>query len=288
VKAKLKMNEIFQQKIFTLNCKGKLLTLEKPVVMGVVNFTPDSFFEGSRMTDEKIYLSRVEQMLKDGATIIDIGGQSTRPNAELISAEEELKRVIIPLQNLKKEFPDSIFSIDTFYAKVAQEAVFNGASMLNDISNGSIDSRMLATVADLQVPYVLMHSKGTPQNMQQMSDYENVSNEVFEFFKQKIDELKQLKIQDVIIDVGFGFAKTIEQNFELMKNISDFKVFEKPMMVGVSRKSMIWKTLKTTPEKSLNGTTALNMFALKQGAKILRVHDVKEAIETIELFYHLQ
>ena len=267
----------------TFNCRGRLLVIEKPIVMGILNITPDSFFEGSRAMDEKLILLQTEKMLAEGATIIDVGGQSTRPNAELILADEELKRVVKPIEKIKKEFPNCFISVDTFYAKVAHDAVLAGADIVNDISNGSMDEQLLATVADLKVPYILMHSKGTPENMQQHSVYENLAEDIFKFFTQKIHQLNQLGIHDLILDIGFGFAKTIEQNFELLQHLDEFKILQKPLMVGISRKSMIWKILNTTPENSLNGTTVLNTIALQKGASILRVHDVKAAVEAIKL-----
>ncbi len=268
---------------FTLNCNGKLLLIEKPIVMGIINITNDSFYEGSRTSDEKKYLLLAEQQLKDGATIIDIGAQSTRPNAELIDEETELKRVMPAIRNLVDRFPEAIFSIDTFYAKVAHETVQSGVSIINDISAGQIDKNMLPMVSRLKVPYILMHSRGTPQTMQHQTDYSDVTQEVFHFLAQQLNRLQQLNIHDVIIDVGFGFAKTIEQNFELLKKLDQFKLFEKPLMVGLSRKSMIQKKLQITAENALNGTTVLNTIALQKGVNILRVHDVKEAMQTIEL-----
>ncbi len=277
------MQNSFDKKTFTLNCKGNLLTIKKPIVMGIVNVTPDSFFEESRINNKTDYLEKAAQMLADGATIIDIGGQSTRPNATLIDEETELKRVMPFIEKLIKKFPATLFSIDTFYSKVAHEAVQTGASIINDISGGAIDKKMWRTAADLKVPYILMHSRGMPQNMQQQTNYDNVTKEVFDFFVHKINDLQQHKIHDVIIDVGFGFAKTIEQNFELLNQLENFQLLEKVMLIGLSRKSMIWKTLKITADESLNGTTILNTIALQKGAKILRVHDVKEAIQAIQL-----
>jgi dihydropteroate synthase len=257
--------------------------IDTPIAMGIINITPDSFFEGSRITDEKAYLNKAEQMLQDGATIIDIGAQSTRPNATLIDEATELKRVLPVIINLVNKFPSAIFSIDTFYAKVAAEAVQAGASIVNDISAGQIDKAMWVTVADLKVPYVLMHNRGTPQTMQQQSNYNNVTKDVFNFFLHQLAELQQMNIQDVIIDLGFGFAKTIEQNFELLGKAEQFKLFKKPLLTGLSRKSIIWKTLNISPNEALNGTTVLNTIALQKGTSILRVHDVKEAMETIRL-----
>ncbi len=271
----------------TFNCRGRLLCIEKPVVMGIVNITPDSFYVQSRCQNEKELLKMVEHMLLEGATIIDVGGQSTRPNAELISEEEELKRVINSVEIICKTFPEAFVSIDTFYAKVAREAVLAGAAMINDISGGAMDEAMWVTVADLQVPYILMHNKGTPQNRQQQSVYENITHDLLKYFLEKIDALKNLGVHDIIIDPGFGFAKTTAQNFHLLHELESLKVLQKPLLVGLSRKSMIWKTLQTTSEESLNGTSVLNTIALMKGASILRVHDVKTAVEAVNLIEQL-
>ena len=270
--------------MFTLNCKGRLLVIDKPLVMGIINATPDSFYSGSRFNEVDQILSIAERMLADGADILDIGGQSTRPGSEQISAEEEIKRVIPAIEIITKRFPETFISIDTYYSKVVKEAVDAGASIVNDISAGSIDNKMFETVANLKVPYVLMHMKGTPQNMQQNAVYENVTREVLDFFIAKTSELKPAGITDVIIDPGFGFAKNIEQNFELLKNLSVFKILDKPILLGISRKSTIYKTLGKTADEALNGTTVLNTIGLMNGASILRVHDVREAKETVTLF----
>lgn len=270
--------------MFTLNCKGRLIVVDKPLVMGIINATPDSFYDGSRFNDTDKILVQAEKMLSDGADIIDIGGQSTRPGSELISADEELKRVVPAIKAIADKFPSTFISIDTFYSKVAAAAVDAGASIVNDISAGSIDNKMIETVAGLKVPYILMHMKGTPQTMQQNAVYENVTREVLDFFISKTHELKNAGIVDIIIDPGFGFAKTIDHNFELLKNLSVFKMLEKPVMLGISRKSTIYKTLDITAEEALNGTTVLNTIGLLNGASILRVHDVKEAKEAVTLF----
>ena len=270
--------------MFTLNCKGRLLVVDKPLVMGIINVTPDSFYSGSRHQETDAILKRAEQMLKDGATILDIGGQSTRPGSEKLSADEELKRVIAPLEAINKNFPEAFISIDTYYSIVATRAVEAGAVIINDISAGSIDSAMIVTVARLNVPYVLMHMKGIPQTMQQQPHYENVTKEVLDFFIQKVDELHNSGITDVIVDPGFGFGKTITHNFELLRNLSVFSMLHCPVMLGISRKSTIYKTLAITADDSLNGTTVLNTIGLMNGASILRVHDVKEAMETVKLF----
>ena len=270
--------------MFTLNCKGRLLLVEKPLVMGIINITPDSFYAGSRFQDKETILRQAEQMLKDGATILDIGGQSSRPDSERISAEEELKRVIEPVRAIHKNFPGTFISIDTFYSSVATEAVAAGACMVNDISAGSIDNDMINVVATLQVPYVLMHMRGTPQNMQLHPKYDDVTKEVFEFFKLKIEELHKAGIRDIIIDPGFGFGKTISNNFELLRNFSLFNTLDCPVLLGVSRKSSIYKTLGISADEALNGTTVLNTIGLINGANILRVHDVKEAVEAVKLY----
>ena len=270
--------------MFTLNCKGRLLVIDKPLVMGIINATPDSFFGGSRFDGVDEIVTEAEKMLNDGADIIDIGGQSTRPGSELIAADEEIKRVIPAIQAILDKFPGAIISIDTFYSKVAVAAVDAGAIIVNDISAGSMDNKMIETVAELKVPYVLMHTKGTPQTMQQNAVYENVTRDILDFFIAKTHELKKAGIIDIIIDPGFGFAKTIDQNFELLKNLSVFRMLDKAIMLGISRKSTIYKTLGVSADDALNGTSVLNTIGLMNGASILRVHDVKEAKEAVKLF----
>ena len=270
--------------MFTLNCKGRLLVIDKPLVMGIINATPDSFFGGSRFNGVDEIVAEAEKMLNDGADIIDIGGQSTRPGSELISADEEIERVVPAIKAIANKFPEAFISIDTFYSKVAIAAVDAGATIVNDISAGSMDNKMIETVAELKVPYILMHMKGTPQTMQQNAVYENVTREVLDFFISKTHELKKAGIVDIIIDPGFGFAKTIDQNFELLKNLSVFKMLDKAIMLGISRKSTIYKTLGVNADEALNGTSVLNTIGLMNGASILRVHDVKEAKEAVKLF----
>jgi len=270
--------------MFTLNCKGRILVIDKPIVMGIINATPDSFFGGSRFNGVDEIVAKAEKMLNDGAGILDIGGQSTRPGSELISADEEIERVIPAIKAITKKRPEAFISIDTFYSKVAKAAVDAGASIVNDISAGSMDNKMIATVAELKVPYILMHMKGTPQTMQQNAIYENVTLEVLDHFISKTHELQKAGIVDIIIDPGFGFAKTIDQNFELLKNLSAFKMLDKAIMLGISRKSTIYKTLGVNADEALNGTTVLNTIGLMNGASILRVHDVKEAKEAIKLY----
>lgn len=270
--------------MFTLNCKGRLLKVDKPLVMGIINVTPDSFYKDSRFTGTDAILKQSEQMLKDGATILDIGGQSTRPDSERISPEEELKRVVDPIIAIHKKFPEAFISVDTFYSSVAREAAAAGACIINDISTGKMDNEMIKTVAGLQTPYVLMHMKGEPQTMQKQAIYNDVTKEVLDFFISKRLELFKAGIQDVIIDPGFGFGKTISHNFELLHNLSVFKMLNSPILLGVSRKSSIYKTLGITANEALNGTTVLNTIGLMNGANILRVHDVKEAVELVKLF----
>jgi dihydropteroate synthase len=270
--------------MFTLNCNGKLLTINDPLVMGIINVTPDSFYAGSRFIEEKNILQHVEKMIREEVDIVDIGGQSTKPHAQLLSADEELKRIIDAISSLHKNFPELIISVDTFHSQVAKESVAAGASIINDISGGNFDNEMFATVAKLKVPYVCMHIKGTPQTMQQKPEYENVTKEILDFFIERIDACKKAGINDIIIDPGFGFGKNSRHNFELLKNIPVFKMLERPVMAGLSRKSTIYKTLGVTAEEALNGTTVLHTMALMNGANILRAHDVKEAKEAIRLF----
>ena len=270
--------------MFTLNCKGKLLVIDKPLVMGIINITSDSFYEGSRSQTVESILSQATKMIGEGADIIDIGGQSTRPGSERISVKEELQRVLSAIETILKNFPETIISVDTYQAIVAEECVRSGAAIINDISAGNMDSEMISTVAKLKVPYICMHMKGTPQDMQEHPSYENVTKEVLDFFIQKTDECRRAGINDVIIDPGFGFGKTISHNFTLLKELSAFKMLEKPIMAGLSRKSTIYKTLGINTNEALNGTTVLNTLALQNGANILRVHDVKEAKEVVKLY----
>lgn len=274
---------VFQGKT-SLNCGGKLLDLSKPITMGIINATPDSFFDGGLTNSVEMAHKQAEKMLQDGASILDIGGQSSRPGAEQLKAEEELKRILPIVQEIKKSFPDSILSIDTFHSSVAKECVEAGANIINDISSGEIDNNMLPTVSKLQVPYFLMHKKGTSKNMQDNPKYTNVLEEVFHYLLNKVKECREAGIVDLVIDPGFGFGKTQEHNFNLLKNLSSFNLLNYPILAGLSRKSMIYKSLETTPQEALNGTTALHMLALHNGAKILRVHDIKEAMECINLY----
>lgn len=269
--------------MFTMNCNGRVLALDQPVVMGIINATPDSFYEGSRMTDVDGILRQAGKMLEEGAKIIDVGAQSTRPGSIQSGAEEELRRVLGALESLHRHFPDTVFSIDTYHSRVALEAVAAGAGMVNDISGGSFDPAMIETVGGLNVPYVCTHIKGTPENMHKNPVYENVSLEVLDYFIAKTDTCKKAGIHDVILDPGFGFAKTITHNLTLLHELKVFHMLEKPMLAGLSRKSTIYKTLGITAGEALNGTTVLNTISLLNGANILRVHDVKEAVEAIRL-----
>ena len=276
-----------QSKIFsvnkTLNVGGKLIDLSQPKVMGILNVTPDSFYDGKKHNDERTILNQVEKMLREEADFIDVGGCSTRPGAEEISVDEELRRVVPAIKLIVKNFPETVISIDTFRSQIATEAVEAGAVMVNDISGGGLDEKMFSTIASLRVPYILMHMRGTPQTMAHQTTYDNLIKEIIDYLHSKIFQLQNLGVKDIIIDPGFGFAKSIEQNFELLNNLNQFQVLSKLILVGLSRKSMIWKTLKTNPEEALNGTTALNVVALMKGASILRVHDVREAKEAILL-----
>ena len=274
--------------MFTLNCNGKLLVADKPLVMGIINATPDSFYEGSRFQGVDGVLRQAEQMLKDGAAILDIGGQSTRPDSERLSAATEIERVLPAIESLHYNFPEAIISIDTFYAQVAKEAVAAGAGIVNDIGGGSLDKDMIPVAGTLNVPYICMHIKGTPQTMRRQANYEDVSREVLDYFIEKMAECRAAGIRDMIIDPGFGFAKTAAHNFELLKNLPVFGMLEKPLLLGISRKSFIYKTLGITTGESLNATTALHMAGLLKGASILRVHDAKEAAEAIQLFMHMR
>ncbi len=270
--------------MITLNCKGRLLVLEKPVVMGIINTTPDSFFEGSRHHALQEIVDTAGKMIHDGATILDIGGQSTRPGSQQVSAPEELERTGPAIEAIRKHFPGSFISIDTYYSAVAREAVGLGADIVNDISAGSMDAALLPVVAALNVPYILMHMQGTPATMQQQPQYGHVVQEVLQFLITKKAALQDAGIKDIIIDPGFGFGKTIQHNLQLLKQLHSFTMLDSALLAGLSRKSTVYKTLGITADQALNGTTALNMLALNNGANILRVHDVKEAVECVKLF----
>ena len=274
--------------MFTLNCRGRLLTLDEPVVMGILNVTPDSFYEGSRVEAEEALLQTAAEMIAEGATILDVGGQSTRPGAGLLTAAEEASRVIPALQLLRNHFPDVFLSADTFYSEVARKAADAGTDLINDISAGAADEQMISTVVQLQMPYIAMHMKGMPQTMQELAVYGSVTEEVIQYFNHKLSRYAEAGLYDIIIDPGFGFAKTATHNFRMLKELELFQVLGRPLLAGLSRKSTIYKTLGTTAAEALNGTTVLNTIALEKGAKILRVHDVKEAREAIQLLTALR
>ncbi len=271
----------------TINCKGTLVDLTKPKVMGILNVTPDSFFDGGKYKSEQDILKQAEKMLNEEAAFIDVGAYSSRPGAKHISEEEELQRMLPVVELLIKNFPEIIISIDSFRSRVVEESVNAGAAIINDISGGMMDEQMFKTVAKLQAPYIMMHMKGTPQNMQQNPQYENVVTEVISFFAEQLFKLRKLKVNDVIIDVGFGFGKTLDQNYELLKKLSLFKSLDAPILTGVSRKSMLYKLLGVTPKEALNATTVANTVALLNGTHILRVHDVKEAVEAVKIVEQL-
>ena len=272
----------------TINCKGNLIDVSSPKVMGILNITPDSFYDGGKYKNESDILFQTEKMLLEGATFIDVGAYSSRPGAAHISENEELSRMIPVVDLLINHFPEIIISVDTFRSKIAKETIENGAAIINDISGGKMDEKMFQTIADLQVPYILMHMLGTPQNMQQNPVYEDVTKEIISFFAAQIYKLHQLKVNDIIIDVGFGFGKTMQHNYEILNNLSLFKILDAPILAGVSRKSMQYKPLKINAYEALNATTVANTIALLNGANILRVHDVKEAMEAIKIVNQLE
>jgi dihydropteroate synthase len=271
----------------TINCKGQLIDVSSPKVMGILNITPDSFYDGGKHKNEKETLKHVERMLIEGATFIDVGAYSSKPNAEYVSESEELSRILPIVTSVLKEFPKALLSIDTFRSDVAKKCIENGAAMINDISAGKLDNNMLQTIANLRVPYIMMHMKGTPKTMQQLTQYDNLLKDISFYFSERIAAARQLGIIDIIIDPGFGFAKTLEQNYELLNQLELFNMLELPLLVGISRKSMIYKTLQNSANDALNGTTVLNTIALQKGTNILRVHDVKEAVECIKLVQSL-
>ena len=273
----------------TINIKGQLLDLSTPQVMGILNVTPDSFYSASRMQTEQEIAEQVQQIIDEGASIIDIGAYSSRPNAVHISPNEEMDRLRMGLKIINRYHPEAIVSVDTFRAEIAERCVEEyGAAIINDISAGEMDKQMFETVTRLRVPYIMMHMQGNPQNMQQQPHYENLLKEVFLYFAQKIQQLRDLGMKDIILDPGFGFGKTLEHNYELMEHLEEFRLFELPLLVGVSRKSMIYKLLGNSPQEALNGTTVLNTVALMKGAHILRVHDVREAVEAVRIVEKLR
>jgi dihydropteroate synthase len=268
----------------TINCKGQLIDLSSPKVMGILNITPNSFFDGGMYKNESEILSRVEKMILEGASFIDIGAYSSKPSAEFVSEQEEIDRIVPIVDLILKHFPEVILSIDTFRAAVAKTCIESGAAMINDISAGLLDHKMLETIAPYKVPYIMMHMRGTPQTMQTLTQYDAIVKEMLFYFSERIAAAKALGINDLIVDPGFGFAKTLEQNFEVFQKLALFNSLELPILIGISRKSMIYKTLNTSAKEALNGTTVLNALALSKGAKILRVHDVKEAMECVSLY----
>lgn len=268
----------------TINCKGNLIDLVTPKVMGILNVTPNSFFDGGKYKNESEILSQLEKMLTEGAAFIDVGAYSSKPNAAFVSEEEELSR-IIPIVNLiLKHFPETLLSIDTFRSEVAKVCIEEGAAIINDISAGNLDDKMLETISNYKVPYIMMHMRGTPQNMQTLTHYDTIVKEILFYFSEKVAKARSFGINDLIVDPGFGFAKTIDQNYEILRKLDLFQMLELPVLVGFSRKSMVYKPLNSSAQEALNGTTVLNTIALEKGSKILRVHDVKEAVECVTLF----
>ena len=272
----------------TINCNENLIDLSTPKVMGILNVTPDSFFDGGSYKKEADILNQVDKMLQQGATFIDVGAYSSRPGAKEVSQEEELKRIVPVIKSIRKTFPKVILSVDTFRSAVAKACIEEGAAMVNDISGGKLDTNMFATVGKLKVPYIMMHMRGTPQNMQQKTTYNHLIQDIIYYFSEQIQAARSAGITDIILDPGFGFSKTLEQNFELLKKLELLKNIDLPLLTGISRKSMIYKTLDTDAKNALNGTTALNMVCLDKGARILRVHDVKEAMECVTLYTSLE
>lgn len=267
----------------TINCKGQLIDLSIPKVMGILNVTPNSFFDGGKYKNESEMLSQVDKMLGEGATFIDIGAYSSKPNAEFVSEEEEINRIVPVIELILTYFPHALLSIDTFRSKVAEVCLANGAALINDISAGNLDEGMFGVIAKHNVPYIMMHMRGTPQTMQTLTDYDNIVKEMLFYFSERIHKARSFGINDLVIDPGFGFAKTIAQNYEVLQKLELFKILELPLLVGVSRKSMVYKPLDSNAAEALNGTTVLNTIALTKGANILRVHDVKEAVECVSL-----
>ena len=271
----------------TINCKGDLIDLSIPKVMGILNITPNSFYDGGKYKSDAAILLQVEKMLVEGATFIDLGAYSSKPGAEFVSEEMEQNRLLSTITIILKEFPNTVLSIDTFRSQVAQKCIESGAAIINDISAGFLDDKMLETVASLEVPYIMMHMKGNPETMQSMTNYDDILKEMMFYFSERINKARSFGLNDIIIDPGFGFAKTLEQNYEVFGKMEYFNMLELPLLVGISRKSMIYKLLGSTPDTALNGTTVLNTIALQKGAKILRVHDVKEAVECVKIINQL-
>lgn len=274
--------------MYTINCKGELLDLTMPRVMGIINLTPDSFYRGSRQTQLEDAVRKAGQMLREGATFLDLGAYSSRPNAADVPQEEELKRLLPALNAILKAYPQALISVDTFRAGVARRAVEEGAAMVNDISGGQLDAAMFETIAELQVPYVMMHMRGTPQTMMNETHYGDICGDLIRYFSKGLEQLRKLGVNDLVIDPGFGFAKYPAQSFELLRRMDELSILECPMLVGLSRKSMLYTTLGISPEEALNATSVVHAFALERNARILRVHDVKEAMETVKIFTTLQ
>jgi dihydropteroate synthase len=272
----------------TINCNSRLIDLNLPKVMGILNLTPNSFYDGGKHNEINSIMHQVDKMLSEGADFIDIGAYSSKPSAEFVSEEEEIKRLVPIIKELVDHFPTIVLSVDTFRANVAKVAVEHGAGIINDISAGLLDEKMLETVADLKVPYIMMHMRGNPQTMQSLTNYDDIVKEMIFYFSERIQKARSFGISDLIIDPGFGFAKTLEQNYEVLHKMELFSMLELPLLAGISRKSMIYKVLENSPQEALNGTSVLNTIALQKGAKILRVHDVKEAVECIKLVSKLK
>ena len=272
----------------TINCNSRLIDLNLPKVMGILNVTPNSFYDGGKHNEINSIMHQVDKMLSEGADFIDIGAYSSKPSAEFVSEEEEIKRLVPIIKELVDHFPSIVLSVDTFRANVAKVAVEHGAGIINDISAGLLDEKMLETVADLKVPYIMMHMRGNPQTMQTLTNYEDIVKEMIFYFSERIQKARSFGISDIVIDPGFGFAKTLEQNYEVLHRMELFSMLELPLLAGISRKSMIYKVLENSPQEALNGTSVLNTIALQKGAKILRVHDVKEAVECIKLVSKLK
>lgn len=271
-----------------INCKGRLIDLSQPRVMGILNCTPDSFFDGGAYNNDNQFLKQTEKLLSEGADFIDIGAYSSKPNAEFVTEEEEIARMVPAVELVMKHFPDTLISVDTFRAAVAKAAVESGAAIVNDIAAGMLDDKMLEVVGQLKVPYIMMHMRGTPQTMVKLTQYDDIVQEMLLYFSERIEAARQHGVDDIIVDPGFGFAKTLEQNYEVLNKMELFNMTGLPVLAGMSRKSMLYKLLKITPQEALNGTTVLNTIALQKGAKILRVHDVKEAVETVKIFDQLR
>lgn len=267
-----------------INCKGQLIDLSIPKVMGILNVTPNSFFDGGKYSNEDEIISQVDKMLSEGASFIDVGAYSSKPSAEFVTEKEEIERIVPAIELILKHFPQALISIDTFRAEVAKASIKSGAAIINDIAAGELDDKMFEVIADYNVPYIMMHMRGNPQTMQSLTQYDDIVKEMLFYFSEKVNKARSLGINDLILDPGFGFAKTTDQNYEVLQKMELFNLLELPVLAGVSRKSMIYKTLNNTPQEALNGTTVLNTIALTKGAKILRVHDVKEAMECVTLF----